>query len=262
MSHWRPKGAESIYGLPAVGDIVPVQHAVWRVIEVIPRPVDLWDDSDHARVAKHGEKTAPHAVVLRPVEIDDNQPRAFRRDRHIKTWQGQYHWMKYTSEHYPVCAKCHEPLPCRDVLVAQDAARSFEQMQRFTMPGVCPSCAQPITQRQKTRTFDENLELPGGPPVTFHVGRSDCRGAAARYEERWVALDPANRRTELNCPGEITHHGGNTYSCTVNDECRGPLAFHQAYRTCAGDGCCEKSPYDCHPWPQATRINVNEVTDA
>jgi hypothetical protein len=117
------------------------------------------------------------------------------------------------------------------------AAESSKRMSLFETPGVCPACSEPITLRQKSVTFEDNIEIPGGPPLTYHAGRSGCRASAAQYEQRWVKADP-NRRTILTCPGHVINHGDGTYECSELTDCRGPAVSHPSYSSC----CCP----DCH----------------
>ncbi|MBP2341052.1 hypothetical protein JOF41_007306 [Saccharothrix coeruleofusca] len=256
---WYPDGTRSSYSPPEVGDLVAWNHAAWRVVEVNPVPEDMWTDEEHRNVRLYkptaGTRVLPVRVVLRPAHLGDDV-RTRHRDKHIRHRHGM-EWFVFPTEHYPICARCHEPLPCREQLAAREAEAVIKRMNRYTMPGVCPSCEQPVTIRTKVRTFDENLEMPGGPPVTFHVGRSNCRWDAAAYEKRWVAQDPTNRRTELSCPGTVTRHNDRSYECTEGRGCRGPVAFHRAYQSCGDKSCCQ-GVFDCHPWPDDALREVTE----
>jgi hypothetical protein len=118
-------------------------------------------------------------------------------------------------------------------MARRTAEAEAKHADRYMMPGVCPACNEPITSRQKAIvTFDENIEIPGGPPVTFHRRRG-CLGGAIGYEKRWAKADPATRRTALSCPGDICRH-------TDGTECsEGPL--------CPGDAVPHRSVTVCHP---------------
>ena len=247
--HWFPLGTQRLYSEPKPGQFIAFDHAVWRVIEVNSIPTDLWTDEDRQR-AKLRKGTEPRAVVLRPARITGEDPRARDHDRHFAHRPG-YTWEIYPTEHYPICAQCHEPLPCRDQEAQREAERSMKHLERYLMPGVCPCCQEPVTSRAKSRTFEENVEMPGGPPVTFHIGRSNCRYDAAAYEKRWVAVDPDNRRVELSCSGSVVNHNDGTYECSAWVNCNGPTAFHPDYRTCDDRECRAKGAFGCHPWPDA-----------
>lgn len=182
---------------PAVGELMPWQHAVWRVVDVRRVPEDQWTDEQRRYFERRG--AAPVMVVVRPVAITSDDPTARAHDLHLSTRHSWPEWWVYRDEHYPMCGTCGEPTPCRESLGMRIAEQAMAQLARFEQPGVCPNCAEPITARQKSWTCPDNLEIPGGPPVTWHVGRGRCRWAAAEYEKRWVALDP--RRTPLLTDG-------------------------------------------------------------
>jgi hypothetical protein len=132
-------------------------------------------------------------------------------------------------------------------MARQVAEKSAKNMARFETPGVCPACSEPVSARQKSITFDGNVEIPGGAPVTYHVGRGGCRGEAARYEERWVQADPDGRRTSLTCPGRVINHNDGTYECSELTECRGPTANHHWYTRCRCPDCHARGGFDCRP---------------
>lgn len=240
---WYPSGTTSERS-PAVGALVAHEHQVWRVVSFTKRPRELWSDEAREMVAKYGSYYAPYAIVLRPLDAGDD-PKDRGRDVHLES-RG-YLWDVYPHEHYPVCASCQEPLPCRERMAETTARNAAEQMGRFETPGVCPACQKPVSARQKSLTFPDNLEVPGGPPVTFHVGRHSCRNSAADYEKRWVAADPERRKATLSCVGKATRHNDGTYECTKFGDCPGPEAEHAAYMTCSCPGCHAGGPFDCHP---------------
>lgn len=250
---WYPEGTRDSATPPPVGSIIAWAHAAWRVTEINPIPEDLWTEQER-RTAKayKPEVGTPAMVVVRPVHITDDDVRVHDHDKHLRHRGGLW-WRVYPSEHYPVCARCLEPLPCRDQLAQAEVEKSVRTLELYLQTGDCPACAQQITPRQKTTTFEENIVVPGGPPISFHVGRRDCRYAAAQYEKKWVALAPGERSTTWSCPGAVTNHGDGTYECTEEDQCRGPLAFHPQYSSCEDRECRAQGPVDSHPWPDAKR---------
>lgn len=177
---WYPLRAQTHYGRPAVGSLIAHDFAVYRVLEVADRPIDLWEPGDREYVeafkpafrARH----EPYMVVLAPVAGGKGRHYYAGGRRHTR-------WRVYPSEHYPVCAKCQEPAPCRDEVAGEAAKSASKMLERYLTTGVCPNCQEPITHRQKSVRYDENTRFPGGPPVTFHVGRRDCRHAAEKYAE-------------------------------------------------------------------------------
>lgn len=253
---WYASGTRFAFKIPDPGSLVAWNHAVWRVISAARRPEDLWSEEDREAVARSGERSAPYAVVLRPVNSTDD-PRDRGRDVHVKS--RKFSWQVYPHEHYPICAKCHEPLPCREQMAEQTAVDAGARMERYATPGVCPPCQEPISSRQKSITFQENLELPAGPPVTFHVGRWQCRSSAADYEKRWIKADPKRGRPTLSCEGHVTNHNDGTYECTELTECPGPEAKHQSFESCRCPDCHANGPFDCHPSANARLVNHAET---
>lgn len=167
---WKPWGAVRVDGVPAAGSLVADDHTVWRVVEV----VELDCDPDWP-----GART--HELVLQSL----TGPRASRR---VPT--GPYSaWWAY-ADRYPVCSCCGEPPPCREQLADEAVERALDRMRRFELAGVCPACGQPVTARQRAATFPDNIEIPLGPPVTFHLAPAACRRAAAAYQRAWLACFP------------------------------------------------------------------------
>lgn len=264
---WWPTGAKRQYTPPDVGDLVAWQHVVWRIIEVRPVPEDRWTDEQREfhdrRLGSTPEKrwqigAVPVVVVVRPAVISPDDPKARRHDKHLGSRGPQPVWWVYRDEHYPVCGTCSEPMPCREQLGARVAAQAMADMARWEQPGVCPSCRELVTTRQKSWTCPDNLEIPGGPPVTFHIGRRGCLWDAASYENRWLAADPARAvvvpralsRDGLgrSCDGHMVTHGDGTYECNSGpDACSGPQAGHQSYTRCGCPPCQDTVPSDLRP---------------
>lgn len=247
---WSPLGAVNHYGPPTVGMLIASDHAVWRVVDVRPRPVDMWTDQD--RVAVGNGYPEPCVLVLRPAGPGSN-PGDTSRDVHLRDggviWSM---WPTFPTSHYPVCRECQEPIPCRAEAASEYAQAASARMGRYEIPGICPACEEPVTDRQKSVTFEGNLEIPGGPAVTFHTRRG-CLWAAVAYEQRWVEVDPGRRRTTLSCPGHITSHGDGTYDCTEFADCRGPAFMHASYSACRCPDCHARGYVDPYPQPSAVR---------
>lgn len=257
---WYPSGTQSRYRPPEVGQYIAWQHAVWRVVEIRPLPDDRWSDHDRQALARYKreyrDRALPVHVVVRPADLgDDIKDR--NHDKHLRHRDGVT-WYVYDDEHYPVCARCREPLPCREKFGERVAGEAMARMARYETAGVCPSCGEVVTARQKSLTFPENLRIPGGPPVTYHVGRYGCRHSAAEYEKAWVAAEPNRRRATLSCPGHVTNHGDGTYDCTELNECPGAFAIHRGYSACRCPDCHVNGFPGCMPKPNARR-NEGEV---
>lgn len=230
MRPWCPLGTRSQVQIPTSGTLLAWTHAVWRVVEVNEVPPDQWTETDHQQRRGMYAKFRPQVVVLRPAHITGDDPRARDRDLHLRTNRPHHIWDVYDSEHYPVCKLCQEPLPCREQLATRESTAAATNMARYELAGVCPACQEPVTPRQRSHTFAENLVAPLGPPVTFHL-RNGCLDAAAAYDRRFVAADPDRRRPTLYCEGHLTRHGDGGAVCS-DLACPGDRAIHTSQGWC------------------------------
>lgn len=232
--------------LPRVGDLLAWRHEVWRVREITLVPEVDWSERDRTYMDRIKpevrDQYAPKHVVIRPVRIGGSDVRDRDHDVHLRAQVGTFRaWDVYPNEHYPVCVACHEPMPCREEMARREGESAMRKMNRYTTPGVCPACNEPITSRQRSLiTFDENVKVPGGPPVTFHL-RGGCRGGAIDYEKKWVAADPENRRTTLSCPGHVQRHTDGI-ECSEGPLCPGEKLPHRSVGVCdiAYGGRCQR----------------------
>lgn len=257
-TRWNPRDDVQVRAsTPEAGALIAFDHAVWRVVRVVDWPEVDWPEPYRQYVtqqAAHGRTVTPVHVTLRPPWRHDHPDPVVQRreDRSVTALPGRTIWHVVTSEHYAVCVRCQEPMPCRHRHAKHVAAQHMARLARYEIAGSCPACREPITDRQQSITFTENLELPGGPPVTFHL-RGRCRGEAEQYEQRWVDADPNRRRTRLTCPGHLTNHNDGTYDCSALNECRGPAAQHASYSVCACPDCHARGAFSCRPGPHAHR---------
>jgi hypothetical protein len=232
---WVPLGAQMDPEIPAVGSLVAVRRAVWRVCEVNEVPKVDWDERDKRSWETY--EVAPCMVVIRPVGVVGEDPVLRRHDLHLHV-RGYNVWHVYPDGHYPMCAACSEPMPCREQDVARDVRVASREMVRFEISGMCPACQEPVTGRQKSRTFRENVRVPLGPPVTFH-DRGRCREGLWAFEDVWVSQDP-DRRVSTRpavCVGHVVVHvGTGTYECSEGRFCPGASNDHRSWRAC---GCAE-----------------------
>lgn len=253
---WFPVGARHVYGCPEVGDVVALDHQAWTVIELHPLPREQWVEQEQMYAC--GGIHTPMAVRLRPMELVNHPDpvKARSKDRHVGSLRVFYWYVFPDPEHYPVCACCAEPMPCRAEVGRRMAQDAVKDMGRYETAGICPACGEPVTARQKSLTFSENLVVPFGPPVTFHTRRR-CHHQAMTYEQRWAAADPQRRRHTLSCPGRLTNHNDGTYDCSELGDCPGPAAQHTSYTMCRCPDCWAR-PWvwgrGCHPAPNA-RLN-------
>jgi hypothetical protein len=232
---WRPEGGEyrEWRGLHP-GDLFATYRAVWRVREVRPVPVIDWDEHDrenygmHARFRPVSEEEWPLRPVYLIVVPANGGKRVHKRMRPYVRRQA---WVLHP--HYPVCRDCGEPWPCRELEITREVRKESAEVERLAaiLPGCCWGCAEPVTHRQKSVRFDgENLLLPGGPDVVFHLrvksaGALYCLSAAVGYEEKWVAAAPG-RRWRLSCPGNVVRHLDGQ-ECSELTDCPGPDARHR-----------------------------------
>jgi len=244
---WFPLAAERIYRPPEVGNVLAIDHQAYEVIEV--HEVDRADWTDHdVRYVDKLRYPPPYAVDTRAL----TGPRkgatfSFRMPSGVPL-------RAYPDRHIPVCLDCGDVLPCREQMAATVSAASAKRVSRYETAGVCPACSEPVTQRQKSLTWEDNAVIPGGPPVTFHT-RLSCAFSAREYEKKWVAADPERRRTLLSCTGHVTNHNDGTYECTEHDACPGPSAYHPSWTVCRCVGCHANGPFGCTPSPKARLID-------
>jgi len=247
--YWCGEGTSRTHTPPEPGTLIAHEHAVWRVVEITDLPREKWTERE-LEDWLHGDGSTTMVVILRPVRITSTDVRARDHDMPYR-WPRHIGWDVYPDEHYPVCSACGEPTPCREKIGQRVGAREMKRMERYETQGICPACQTPVTYRQRSLTFPDNVELPGGPPVTFHR-RKRCLYYAAEYEQAWVAADPGRRRATLSCTGHVTNHGDGTYDCTQLADCPGPAARHRSYSVCF---CPEHRPraLTCNPGPNARR---------
>ena len=204
---WQPLRTHGAYARPALGTLVALEHAVWRVTAIL----DVEPDAREAREMGHWQRAghsgaasrAPCQVVLHHVAgalpgwLDDlagwdRQAVVAHRPVHqLRTWYS------YPDGRWPQCSCCGEPMPCRAELQDREISTGMLAVERWARvrAGHCWSCAKAITGRQKKIGYPgENIDFPGGISPVFHL-RMPCRQDAVEYERRWVAADPARART-------------------------------------------------------------------
>ncbi|AKU15765.1 hypothetical protein VV02_07705 [Luteipulveratus mongoliensis] len=235
----------------------------WRIVRVedlIPgdwseRAVQMWHDE---RMPDPWQR-APFRVIVTPVKGGDEHMMTVE-PWHFITWH-------VLPEHYAICAECGEPAPCIGHLSAVEAAREIERAsEAMELPdGFCPACREPITHRQKVFRFaGENLLNPlGSPMVRFHQ-RTKCRGAAAAYEEKWVAADASRERSllTLRCEGFVTVHADGSGECHGRNDgidCPNIYARHRMATSCAylSHGCPKCPPGSRHGCRLASGLNTD-----
>lgn len=170
MPLWKPWGATRTDGVPAIGTLLADGHVVWHVASVAD--LDHHKDWPGARTHELELESRTGAVVVRRVAT------------------GPYSaWWTYPGR-FPVCSCCGEPSPCRRQLAEEAVERELARMRQFETPGVCPACGEAVLPGQLAVTFPANLEVPLGPPVTYHVGSARCRISAVDYQQAWLHRYP------------------------------------------------------------------------
>lgn len=237
MSRWHPRGARTKWTTPEVGDVVAVEHAVWRI--------------DHVKPSENGEGvsvTAHHlAGWINPAWRVNSLG-----DVHLRIAENGY--FDIYDGRWPACSCCGEPMPCRAELIDQAAAAAADRLDSLErrLPGCCWACCEPITARQQSVTYaGENLDLPGGPEVLFHTRRK-CAYEAKHYEERWLAAgDQPRILTWPRCQGTLVVHHDGTSECHGGlEDCWGHSTHDHATKSACviqSHGCPRGCPVEGHP---------------
>jgi len=223
---------------PPAGAVVAYDRGVWRVTASRYLTEVEWNDGDRERYAALGQRDrknwrwAPYRVE---VEFAGGVlPDAFKRHAEDDGMGGvldvhagsNTEWWVYPHGRWPQCSCCGEPMPCRAELqdLKVDAAMQKMETMGAKMPGCCWGCGEPVTRRHKTvRYAGENLDLPGGPGVVFHI-RQSCHYLAVKYETRWLAADTSRRRilTWPKCRGALHWYPDGSNTCKDGEpDCQG-----------------------------------------
>jgi hypothetical protein len=234
---WTPSGPRRTVAHPTVGDLVGWRYAVWQVTDVHVRDLvslpPATQEAIAARPATHHARLRPGSVSLEHVLGPTAVPPA---DDHVQVRHvgGQlladvaFNPLEHPGWHvldarFEVCS-CHaHPWPCVEAVRDRAAARAAERLERAldgSQPGVCASCIEPVSGRQRFVEFPEpSLIVPGAPGPWFHVSRGGCFIAARRYEIdlRLPAYPTATRLA--SCPGVLFTHETQAEECTAGPAC-------------------------------------------
>lgn len=223
---WSPLCSDWTTGWPTPGDLIALEHAVWHVDRVTPIELSDADRDVWLRAGMPDPKTwkqRPYRVYVthlggaRPKDCPPGEPVGACD---ITVRAGQFmRWHIYHNGRWPQCSCCGEPMPCRAELedaAVEAAAKRLGKLEK-RKPGCCWACEEPITKRQQSVVYQgENLDLPTGPAVMFHLCRS-CFSSAKSYEERWLNVDPRRERilTYPKCGGKLIVHGDGSTECST-----------------------------------------------
>jgi hypothetical protein len=183
MRQWDPLGVQRNYksGPPAVGDVVAWDHCAYLVTHVAPS--ELRDDEPAERVYYD-----PYMMTIQRIHGPAHEHENDMQERALRIPPNAYHaWQKYDEGRVPLCSCCGHPWPCRvataKVISALQAEVLNKKMDR-SVPGVCYSCGEVITNRQGSVTYPEpNVELLGYPAPRFHT-RNACAEGQYHYEQK------------------------------------------------------------------------------
>lgn len=184
MEGYVPPGADAVhYAQERLGE-----KTVWRVAP------------PEGRLVVHDNRVFRVAAVSAPANEDGHglwhwtlrPERRGEPDGHFESDKERF-W-RVLPAHHAICVECREPVPCRRLREQWAAVHAARRAKRImSIPeGACWSCHELITTRQASVEFPgENLFLPAGPTVTFHIGRMACRRSAMTYQDSWIAADNA-----------------------------------------------------------------------
>lgn len=217
---WYPAGTELWWTIPPSGSLIGVDRTVYRIVSTRDiDPVD-WTDAERQNADRNGSPVSVEVVRVVPAPSD--------RLRRFRVMPKSCRWHVYPGEHWSACGKCGEPAPCRESEREQVMAAELALMERYSTPGVCPACCEPITKHQKSITIGVNVHVPAGPPVTFHANRRACHLVSVDYRRK-AGEHP-------HCTGLATVHADGTYQCDARPACPGPALPHTRMTPCARCG--------------------------
>lgn len=259
MTGWRPEGVQDRYrnGRPSVGDVVAYDRRAWGVRHVSdadPTPEEQ-ERLSHYREAYRADRS-PYRLTLRRVHGAKYEHENSAGDVGLRVPVGAYNlFPRYKDGRVPLCSCCGHPWPCIEADQQDQAEREMKRAEKAMrlMPGCCPACEEPVTSRQRSITFGgPNVRNPLAEGPTYHLRRK-CYGAAADYEELWVAAEPGRRRSllTLRCEGTVIVHHDGSAECFGAEEsdCPSVYARHRGYSACyiQSHGCGRGCPASGHP---------------
>lgn len=201
-------GSQMCHTAPRVGDLV-IREATQTRPGVPRRIASVREDTRDGR----------RVWIIEHTPIDDEPATSARESTGF--WQ-DVGWPRL-PEHYPVCAKCHDLMPCEHSVIDTIAKQNAEKLDRFADPNVCPACREVITHRQKVIVFQTNLH--GLSTVAFHTRRK-CIREAREYDRQ---VHHQDGEYQLNCPGAFRgglDSDGLPVSYCTEEHCRGQRMHH------------------------------------
>lgn len=260
---WHPEGIpyEGSQARPQVGDVVAYDRRAWEVRDIVDADATHEEQERLATLVEpYRTERRPFRVTLRRIHGAPHERENSARDIALRVRANAYRpFPVYPNGRVPLCSCCNEPWPCLDADQQAQAAKELREAERQlrVMPGCCPACEEPVTSRQRSITFGgPNVRNPLAEGPTFHLRRR-CYGAAAKYEDLWVADEPGRARSllTLSCSGTVIVHQDGDAECFGADgsDCPSVFARHRGYMACyiQGHGCGRGCQSTGHP---GTRI--------
>lgn len=238
---WYPDRTRS-KNRPESGDLIAYNHAVWRVIDVADVERNATEAEEYAKAGRPAWLRNPYKVDVKWVSGAkpgwmEHYPETVGT---MRVSRGNT-WNVYEGDRWPQCSCCGEPMPCQAELRDRQVDAAMQRVDEMSkvMPGCCWGCSSPITSRQQSVIYaGENLDLPGGPDVRFHL-RLDCLTAATTYEVKWLSVDHSRRRmlTYPKCGGSLFWHADGANECSggeaADPECQGVRSHqHGSHAAC------------------------------
>lgn len=230
-NRWLPLAAHS-KRRPEAGDLLALEHGVWRVERVLDLQLtdtdrEVWleagaPDLDTWRGRPYRIECV-HEAGARPYWAPADGPvQPAKLDVPAEQFSSRSWFVYPASGRWPQCSCCGEPMPCRADLEDREVTKGMNEIAKHSrkIPGNCWACNEEINRRQKSVLYvGDNLDLPGAAAPRFHT-RSQCRGWAERYELRWIAGDPRRERilTYPKCGGILVVHADGSSECKTGEK--------------------------------------------
>ncbi|GEM_PF-5965253 len=127
------------------------QDEIWLVEEIGPDP------TSPGLLRVEGSVTAsPRPVAIGQRRQGSGSPRA-----RVDVYEA-------LDGHLPVCGHCGGLWPCQWLQIDEQTSKCLACAVRYEVPGVCPTCQEPVTGQQLRQTWSVNLYALEGP-VVFHL---------------------------------------------------------------------------------------------
>lgn len=188
INKWFPAGTRAKHGRLAVGDLIAVERAAWRVMHVADaEPTQEERERVFRLKPERQAEMRPYMVTLRRAHGAEVEHENEFQECAMRVSAGAWNrWDHYDEDRVPLCSCCGHPWPCIVTDAMKESTRASEVMERKmanARPGCCYSCGEVISHRQGSMTYPEpNVEIPGFPAPRFHT-RNACHEGRYQYEK-------------------------------------------------------------------------------